>query len=561
MKPFYTLIVAALLINCHVLGQDLQWASKLSVTKSTDLEKNLSSSGYNISYTHPLENIDGESIISNQDHAARDCLVAHFSTALRCNTIYIVGGDLDAQFLQISLLGKDMEKLEIMNPQSEIKQHPWGTVRCISFAQTDFPVESVILFPKSDQYDIGSTVESVGIASVIRATSIDFHPGINMDTNEPHDQIKPEFFSEKEKLSKIINSPYPEAKPVISPDGQCLYFVRRNCPTNFYGKKDDHDIYFSEFVDGSWSNSRNIGTPLNDKYANGVCSVSPDGNQLLVINAYTDKNRVYDGVSVSKRTKNGWSRPIEQKIEGFHNLCGYQDYTLSTTGDILLMALQLEESYGDQDLYVSFKTESNQWSKPVNLGAEINTPLAEFSPYISMDNHTLYFASTGHQGHGQSDIFCSYRLDESWQKWSTPENLGKEVNTKGWESYFTISPTTDYAYFISDGSTTNKVIYEVDDRDVYRIAIKENTRKPPVIIVSGRILNEKTESPIETNLVYYEEGNSDSKREIGIDPDNGSFNFSIPTGKCIHLEAKADGYFPYSIKEDFSDINNYSIFS
>ena len=54
-----------------------------------------------------------------------------------------------------------------------------------------------------------------------------------------------------------------------------------------------------------------------------------------------------------------------------------------------------------------------KWTKPVSLGPNINTPGADFAPFLAPDDRTLYFASDGHGGYGKSDIFYSKRLDDT----------------------------------------------------------------------------------------------------------------------------------------------------
>ena len=94
------------------------------------------------------------------------------------------------------------------------------------------------------------------------------------------------FTDKKEDLGQTINSKYAEKKPIISPDGKTLYFVRVKHPDNVKGKKDEQDIYVTELKEGEWTEPRNLGKPLNNADPNGVTSVTPDGNSLLLINDY-----------------------------------------------------------------------------------------------------------------------------------------------------------------------------------------------------------------------------------------------------------------------------------
>ena len=72
----------------------------------------------------------------------------------------------------------------------------------------------------------------------------------------------------------------------------------------------------------------------------------------------------------------------------------------------------------------------------------------EISPFLSDDGKTLFFASDGHSGYGGSDIFMSRRLYDSWVIWSKPINLGKEINSPGFEAYLSLYKNKE-AYFVS----------------------------------------------------------------------------------------------------------------
>lgn len=356
---------------------------------------------------------------------------------------------------------------------------------------------------------------------------------------------KPVFHAKKERLSDNINTEYAETKPLISPDGKTLYFARKNSPGNAGGKKDGQDIYFSTFENGKWSPAVNIGRPLNDKMANGVCSVTPDGNKLVTLGAFTSGNQgSLDGVSVSTKTFSGWSKPQAQKIDGFKNLCDYQDYYLSNSGKIMTLAIQMNDSKGDQDLYVSFRKGPDEWSKPQNLGKTINTSKVEYAPFLASDNKTLYFSSDGHGGFGKSDIFYSKRLDDTWQNWSKPVNIGKEVNSPDWDGYYVVAAKGDYAYFVSS-------------EDIYKIALREEVRPDPVILISGRVLNSETKEPLKASVFYQSLPGAEEDGVAMTNPTTGEYKIVLPVGKKYGFHAKAEGYVATERNEDFTEVTEY----
>ena len=80
---------------------------------------------------------------------------------------------------------------------------------------------------------------------------------------------------------------------------------------------------------------------------------------------------------------------------------------------------------GGTDLYRSEWKEGN-WSEPVGLGSEINTEGFELYPFMA-ENGDLYFASDGHAGLGEKDIFLT-RFDG--ENWIDPLHLEYPLNSE-----------------------------------------------------------------------------------------------------------------------------------
>lgn len=246
-------------------------------------------------------------------------------------------------------------------------------------------------------------------------------------------------------LDNSINSMYDEVRPYISGDGNRLYFGRRKYPENIFGKKDEQDIWIIELNDeGTKGTPKNLGDRVNTRGMDAICSISPDGREMIMISE--DLKTEYPLLKTTL-FESGWSTPIPLKIQNFYSLTGYVDFYLSYEMNVLFMGISREDTYGQQDLYVSFPDGENSWTEPINLGKTINTEKSDFAPFLSSDGKTLYFASYGHEGYGNSDIFKSTRLDDTWTNWSKPINLGKGINSFREESYFTITKDNKYIYF------------------------------------------------------------------------------------------------------------------
>jgi outer membrane protein OmpA-like peptidoglycan-associated protein len=364
------------------------------------------------------------------------------------------------------------------------------------------------------------------------------------------------YLADKESLGPNINTPYDEKAPVISADGKELYFVRKFHPSNIGKEKDEDDIWYSKHDGKSWSFAINIDKPLNTIHHNYVQSISPDGNELLLANVYVKNGYQVDtraGVSVSYKTKTGWSFPVEQKIKDFRNNSPYANYYLSANGKYLLMAIEMDDTYGGLDLYVSFKTAENAWSKPINLGPDVNTAANDYSPFMAADGRTLYYSTAGISGYGKEDVFVTRRIDDTWQKWSEPMNMGKPINSTESDTKFSIPASGSYAYFSSDKGS-------VGQNDIFRILLPDTVKPIAVALLKGKIIDMTTKDPIGGAIIIYKNYPEEviTVQELS-DTLTGAFSLYLPVGHNYTAIVKARGYVDGRQMLDLSSIYNFTI--
>lgn len=352
-------------------------------------------------------------------------------------------------------------------------------------------------------------------------------------------------------LGPQVNGPYDDILPVISPDGKTLYFCRSHAPENVGGGR--QDIWYSEQQpDGTWLEARNIGVPLNNRDNNYLCSITPDGNTAIIGDGYSDSRNRQRSVAISRRTKDGWSIPQPLNIKNYYNNNRFGEFSLANDGKTLIMAIERADSRGGKDLYVSFRQPDSSWSEPLNLGETLNSLGHEATPFIASDNSSLYFASDGQGGYGAFDVFVTRRLDSTWTKWSAPENLGPTINTSGWDLYYTIPASGDFAYYVSYSNTYGA-------GDIFRIRLPESARPRPVVLIRGRVLNKKTREPIGDAAIAYEV--LPSGKELGIAnsaPGTGAFKIVLPAGSKYGFRASAPGFISVNENIDLTGLNEYT---
>src|SRR5687767_828704 len=84
------------------------------------------------------------------------------------------------------------------------------------------------------------------------------------------------------KMDKNVNTFRHEAAPVISPDGNTLYFFVQDHPDNTMGKDDTQDIWVSKKdANGTWSVAEHLRNPFNVHRSNQVFTVFADGSLFI----------------------------------------------------------------------------------------------------------------------------------------------------------------------------------------------------------------------------------------------------------------------------------------
>lgn len=250
-------------------------------------------------------------------------------------------------------------------------------------------------------------------------------------------------FTEPVKLGDGINSDAAEEiMPVFSADSATLYFVRAFDETNT-GGAGDQDIWFSKKdAAGVFGKSEKL-KDLNNKYNNGVCGLSQDGNRLYLLNSYEGKIPKESGIASVEMKGKKWNAPQNVKIPALQVKGDMVNFFITRSEDVILVAFAGPQSLGEEDLYCILK-QDGAWGNPVHLGNTINTEGFEISPYLSRGKDTLFFSSNGHGGYGDADIFYAVRQDDSWTNWSAPVNMGDKINSSRFDAYLICSGNQFY---------------------------------------------------------------------------------------------------------------------
>ena len=181
---------------------------------------------------------------------------------------------------------------------------------------------------------------------------------------------------------------YKEVDPFISRDGSQLFYCSFR-PTLTDSIKNDPDIWLVNRVADGWSEPIHLGSTINTNQEEWYPSTSDQGTIFF---SRGDESRGISNLYFAQRNHGKYGVP--QKLSDLVNSEFYDyDPFIARDESYLMFASKRPGGYGDCDIYISFKRDDGSWSKAQNMGEEINTLAADFTPIISPDGQHFFFTS------------------------------------------------------------------------------------------------------------------------------------------------------------------------
>lgn len=347
------------------------------------------------------------------------------------------------------------------------------------------------------------------------------------------------------KNLELINTPSAEYSPVFRNDE--LYFTS--------ARSNNEKIYEATgtpFTDIYKVNSRgalvDIGTlaPLpqgiNTQNINDGCiAFSPDGKTMVFAKGNTGKRKGLNATEdvdlyISRFRSNAWTEPVPININDPQ--AWDSSPAFSPDGRTLYFASNRvgrgrdKSGYGGTDIYSATMDSRGRFSRPRNLGPQINTPGNEMFPYVA-DDAKFYFASDGHPGYGGIDLFVVKRVSGR----TSIENLGQPMNSSSDDfGIFLFRP--DRGFF-----TSNREGGKGDD-DIYTFVNEDPDLKVINYYVQGIAYTPDSAGRLQvvpnTKVTLYDE-----RGEIMQDyvtGNDGKFLFRVYENENYNMLADADGY-------------------
>jgi outer membrane protein OmpA-like peptidoglycan-associated protein/tetratricopeptide (TPR) repeat protein len=291
------------------------------------------------------------------------------------------------------------------------------------------------------------------------------------------------------------------------------------------------DIYTVSIDTNGIVTANKLEGDINTKVHEGAITITKDGNTMFFTrtNYLNKKGKDQNGVSSLKlykatRIKGQWKniKELPFNSDSFSN--GHP--TLSNDDETLYFVSDRPGGIGNSDIYKVAILGDDRYGSPENLGKEINTSYNEVFPFMH-DNGTLFFSSDGHQGLGQLDIFATITDEEN--KVVEILNLGTPINTS----------QDDFSYFLSADGVHGYIASNrkngAGDDDIYSF------ERIPQISVQGRITDAINKLPIANASITFYDANNELV-EVVTSNSQGMYQFNVDINTNYTLIASETKY-------------------
>ncbi|MCK5068847.1 MAG: PD40 domain-containing protein [Bacteroidales bacterium] len=179
-------------------------------------------------------------------------------------------------------------------------------------------------------------------------------------------------------------------EPALSADGSKLFFLS-NRPDGDE-PVGDQDIWVVERTGDGWGVPRNLGEPVNTDGGEFFPSLTQEGTLYFTRNA--------KGSGLNQIYRSRWAEGAFQEPELLpeHVNCGTNRFNAFVSPDesyMIVPAAGMADAFDGVDYYIVFRDHDDQWSEPVNMGAQVNQDNARgWSPYVSPDGNHFFFMAT-----------------------------------------------------------------------------------------------------------------------------------------------------------------------
>ena len=348
-------------------------------------------------------------------------------------------------------------------------------------------------------------------------------------------------------LGSVVNCFPLQYFPVLTADQSLLIYTRRLGN----GTNDDEDLVVSrKDAKGFWQPPVSLSPKINSKFNEGTCTISADGRKLIFTSCVGRPGFGSCDLFESQRIGDAWSTP--SNLGAMVNSPDWESQpSLSADGQVLYFVSDRRGGFGRRDIWVSYLSEDGKWTKAVNLGKEVNTEYDEISPFIHVNNKTLYFSSKGITGFGGYDIFFSEKTGEN--QWTPPVNVGYPVNNH--EDQFSLFITADgkTGYYsheepTEEGQSVSKI---------FQVEIPEDQVRYKSNYVKGIVRDKVTRQPLSATVELFNLEKNQRESKVDSDSITGEYLMVLTQGADYALYVNKRKYLFQSLNFNYTELKDF----
>ena len=259
-----------------------------------------------------------------------------------------------------------------------------------------------------------------------------------------------------ENLGEKVNTPYDEFAPVQSPNYEDKMYFSSARKGNLGGLRDkkgmlheikgkySSDIFSANIHNGEWTNPKRLSSLVNSPQNDVALDFSDTGKAMFIFKGFD----LYSGKILVDSFRAVEDKPLyPPRFKGPMSAerADRDPYFFNDT--VVIFSSIIEGGYGGSDLYIAQRS-NGIWSKPQNLGPQVNSAYDETSPFLSVDGRALYFSSNNIIGMGGYDVYKT-TFNDYKKEWSEVTNLGVPINSSRDDIHFRLDQDGSKAYFAS----------------------------------------------------------------------------------------------------------------
>lgn len=357
-----------------------------------------------------------------------------------------------------------------------------------------------------------------------------------------------------DNLGTTINTGGPDLNPLFpQKEDQMIYSHGVLAPG---AKELTYDILSAPKNKGVFSDPQKANFP-DLGYA--VLYMTDDADYALLYNADKGKGDIFE---VYRNADNTWRKPVSTGKNINHRKWDERTAYLSPEGNVMFFSSNRPGGYGGYDIYYATIDYRGKWSKPVNIGAAINSEYDDHILYVSTSGNTLYFASQGHGSIGGFDIFQASLEKEEW---GAVKNLGYPVNSPSDElSFYPAKRAAEFyissnrigshgsfdIYRIVSVNPNKKVVSNYEDnllayhsQRISEFVIESTVQvKGTEMVTLNGVVTDEQKNPVKAVISIFNTRTGVEVAQFESNAATGQFTLPVPVGSNYAMLVTAPGF-------------------